>query len=321
MAALNISNSPITQVSQHALPAHANLQPQLLTRLSLDLRGKRFDVDRETIMNLPESVLLCLFPNGLVLSRQSVALSDGGENEEDEEVYAVDASVVYQLAQFRNSSETFYGTATSPGLFAAQQHLLDGPTNDFGPSPSQNPLLTKQAIIVLREELEYFSIPVKDIDALTDQNGIANETLLDIKRRSGDFLMEKRSIFTALQRNVNKENNVAEQHLIDMLCMSGFNRDDEWGFRALEPSRCCISSIALVLLKTGIVHHPNGEKPVEVDYSQMGTAQKLLLFWRKPARKCWWDGIEVELPATDNSPLKSVKLWARRVWTLELSLV
>lgn len=41
-------------------------------------------------MNLPESVLLCLFPNGLVLSRQSAAFSDGGENEEDEEVYAVD---------------------------------------------------------------------------------------------------------------------------------------------------------------------------------------------------------------------------------------
>lgn len=40
-------------------------------------------------MNLPESVLLCLFPNGLVLSRQSVAV-DGGDGEEEEEVYAVD---------------------------------------------------------------------------------------------------------------------------------------------------------------------------------------------------------------------------------------
>ena len=49
-------------------------------------------MDRETIMNLPESVLLCLFPNGLVLSRQSVALSDGGGggDEDDEEVYGVD---------------------------------------------------------------------------------------------------------------------------------------------------------------------------------------------------------------------------------------
>ena len=85
----NLSNSPITQVSQVG-PTHSNLQPQLLTRLFLDLRGRRFEVDRETIMNLPESVLLCLFPNGLVLSRQSVALSDAGGEEEEEEVYGVD---------------------------------------------------------------------------------------------------------------------------------------------------------------------------------------------------------------------------------------
>lgn len=124
------------------------------------------------------------------------------------------------LSFFRNASETFYGTAASPGLFSAQQHLLDGSTApDFGPTASQNPLLSKQAIIVLREELEYFSIPPKDEGATTDQDGLANEPLIDLKRRSGDYLIEKRNIFTALQRNVNKENNVAEQHLIDMLCM------------------------------------------------------------------------------------------------------
>ena len=94
MAAVSVpsSSSPITQVSQTPT-AHVNLQPQLLTRLLLDLRGERFSVDRETIMNLPESVLLCLFPNGLVLSRQSVALSDNGDMEDDEEVYGVDVSV------------------------------------------------------------------------------------------------------------------------------------------------------------------------------------------------------------------------------------
>ena len=96
MAAVSVpsSSSPITQVSQTPA-AHTNLQPQLLTRLHLDLRGERFNVDRETIMNLPESVLLCLFPNGLVLSRQSVALSEGGEGDEDEEVYGVDVSCIY----------------------------------------------------------------------------------------------------------------------------------------------------------------------------------------------------------------------------------
>ncbi|KAJ6558062.1 hypothetical protein B0H19DRAFT_1149749 [Mycena capillaripes] len=327
-----MSSSPITQVSQHAPPAHSNLQPQLLTRLFLDLRGRRFEVDRETIMNLPESVLLCLFPNGLVLSRQSVALSDGGDDE-DEEVYGVDFDpdcFQYVLTFFRTASEAFYGTATTPGLLTFQQHLLDAPVSpsgspsnsgDFNPTPAQNPLLSKQAIIVLREELEYFTIPPKSGDAVTDANGLANENLLAVKRDGGEYLMEKRNIFTALQRNVNKENNVAEQHLIDMLCMSGFDRDDEWGFRALEPSRSCISSIALVLLKTGINHSPGNTKPVEVDYAQMATAQKLLLFWRKPARKCWWDGIEVDLPEKDGRPARTFKLWARRVWTLELSLV
>lgn len=54
-------------------------------------------MDRETIMNLPESVLLCLFPNGLVLSRQSVAVSDGGEGEDEEEVYAIDVSWIRDL--------------------------------------------------------------------------------------------------------------------------------------------------------------------------------------------------------------------------------
>ena len=91
MATAVLANSPITQVSQ--TPVQTNLQPQLLTRLLLDLRGKRFSVDRETIMNLPESILLCLFPNGLVLSRQSAALSDAGDNDEYEELYGVDVRV------------------------------------------------------------------------------------------------------------------------------------------------------------------------------------------------------------------------------------
>ncbi|KAF7794660.1 hypothetical protein EIP86_005798 [Pleurotus ostreatoroseus] len=223
MATANLANSPITQVSQ--TPVQTNLTPQLLTRLLLDLRGRRFSVDRETIMNLPESVLLCLFPNGLVLSRQSAALSDGGDNDDYEELYGVDFDpecFQFVLTFFRNASEAFYGTTSSPGLYAAQQHLAEGgsPTSDFGPSSSQNPLLTKQAIIVLREELEYFSIPPKDGKATTNGNGIANDALLDLKRKCGQYLLNKRNIFTALQRNVNKENNIAEQHLIDMLCMS-----------------------------------------------------------------------------------------------------
>ena len=47
----------------------------------------------------------------------------------------------------------------------------------------------------------------------------------------------------------------------------------------------------------------------------VGMAQKLLLFWRKPARRCWWEGVELEdvegVPGT-------LKVWIRRVWTLEM---
>lgn len=120
---------------------------------------------------------------------------------------------------FRNASDTFYGTATTQGLFAAQQHLAENTSSSELGSVLLSPLLTKQAIIVLREELEYFAIPPKDGKPSTDANGIASDTLLDIKRECGKVLLNKRNIFTALQRNVNKENNVAEQHLIDMLCM------------------------------------------------------------------------------------------------------
>jgi len=77
-------------------------QQNQITRLTLDLRGSRFTIEQEMLMNLPESVLLCLFPNGLVLSRQpATGYNDGGEGGEDgmgntdddeEEVYIVDVS-------------------------------------------------------------------------------------------------------------------------------------------------------------------------------------------------------------------------------------
>jgi hypothetical protein len=39
-------------------------------------------------------------------------------------------------------------------------------------------------------------------------------------------------------------------------------------------------------------------------------------------RKCWWDGVQVEVPLHEGSDeMVSMKVWARRVWTLELSLV
>ena len=79
----------------------------------------------------------------------------------------------------------------------------------------------KASGFLVKKELEYFAIPARDPahGAATNEAGLANPALQAIKRDCAQILLEKQNIFTALQRNVNKENNVAEQHLIDMLCM------------------------------------------------------------------------------------------------------
>ncbi|GAA5857112.1 hypothetical protein JCM8547_007964 [Rhodosporidiobolus lusitaniae] len=310
------------------------------TKVSLDLRGVRLSLDREALMELPESVLLCLFPNGVVLSPQRQPSEEGDEAEDDGDVYYVDFDaqcLEFVLDFFVTARDTFYGPPEGPRRDLSL-------TSPVAQAHMQNPLFLKQAIIVLREELEYFAIPPKGAHAGnlngeipgTFETGKPNQSLLKLKVDCGNALLGRRSIFTALQRNVNRENNVAEQHLIDMLCMSGFERDDVWGYRSLEPNRCCIASIALVLLKTGIVHPPldatspssesiaesasDADGGVQVNPTQLATAQKLLLFWRKPARKCWWDATDLTIhPGSPEE--REIKVWARRVWTLELSLL
>lgn len=68
------------------------------SKVSLDLRGTRLSLEREALMELPESVLLCLFPNGVVLSPQRLPRSDGElDDEEDEDVYYVDVSLDHSI--------------------------------------------------------------------------------------------------------------------------------------------------------------------------------------------------------------------------------
>jgi len=125
----------------------------------------------------------------------------------------------YILDFWSTAQSSFYGTPTSPSLFHAQQSIPSDPSDPTS-DQSQNPLLSKQAIIVLREELEYFSITRPGTLARTDLiTGQGNAELRAMKKGCGKALAERRQIFTALQRNVNKEKNMAEQHLIDMLCM------------------------------------------------------------------------------------------------------
>ena len=89
----------------------------------------------------------------------------------------------------------------------------------------------------------------------------------------------------------------------------GFNHDDQWGHRAGEPNKAVICSIALARLRTDVKGNDLTNSAV------LGMAQKLLLFWRKPARRCWWEGIELDDVEGVEGKLK---VWIRRVWTLEM---
>ena len=250
------------------------------SRLYLDLRGVCFVIDRDTLMSLPESILLCLFPNGLMLPDPVAGDDDASDAKQ---VYSVDSDaqcLQFVLSFFRRAQEYFYGTDTTPGVYRGaglSPHYLDFAdamngemVNGLG-QPLHFPLFHKQAVILLREELEFFTIPPKAMARTaamphTPPNMPPNATpdFTKLKNACGDALLARRQIFTALQRNVNKENNMAEQHLIDMLCMSGFEPQDEWGYRAREPARCAITSMALVLLKTGVTQPgelPGGAPP------------------------------------------------------------
>lgn len=229
--------------------------PQIL---DLNLRGARIKLDRETLVSLPESLLIAMFPNGLVLGRREPY--DSEEDDQDEEDQDQDDELMttfvdfdanclkYVLRFYQQAQEQRDQQQEVESIFAST------PAAQYYPS-----LLDKQPIIVLREELEYYCV------------GNSKQSQQQLKIASGEYLKQHDQVFAALQKNIARENNVAEQHLIDMLCDAGFSRDDSWGYREIEPSRTCIISMSLVLLKTtGPDNH-------------MATAQKLLLFWRKPA--------------------------------------
>jgi ATP-binding cassette subfamily F protein 3 len=91
----------------------------------------------------------------------------------------------------------------------------------------------------------------------------------------------------------------------------GFNNDDTWGHRAGEPNKAVICSLALARLRTDIRGNNDAASS-----NAVGMAQKLLLFWRKPARRCWWEGMELE--NVEGMEGKKLKVWIRRVWTLEM---
>ncbi|KHN99054.1 peroxin 20 [Metarhizium album ARSEF 1941] len=282
--------SIITQVQQGGPPINAIGDGGTDETIAMDLRGTKFVLSREELLTLPEFVLLSLFPNGLFPEGHMNGFSESDAVQVDYDP----VSLQYMLDFFRNVAQTM-PAESSPG--ASQ----DGEAMAGEPLGSRDDSSKRAGIIVLREDLDFYVIPPKA--------DIGHPAMIEVKRAAAEALQRQDGIFSGLKRS--DEPGTTEAHLIEMLTAGGFNHDDTWGHRAGEPNKAVICSLALARLRSDIRGSDMGTNAV-------GMAQKLLLFWRKPARRCWWEG--VELDNVDGVQGK-LKVWIRRVWTLEMSVI
>ncbi|EEP80799.1 conserved hypothetical protein [Uncinocarpus reesii 1704] len=259
--------------------------------ITLDLRGTRFTLSRDELLTLPEFVLLSLFPNGLLPDSHMAGFQEG-------DVYSIDydpISLQYMLDFFRSVAQSIPSSSPSPTTSPEGEQI------DSMHSGTRDMLQDRAGIIVLREDLDFYVIP--------PHAGIDHPEMMEIKRAAGKALLRQDGIFSGLRKS--DEAGTTEQHLIEMLTAGGFNHDDRWGHRAGEPNKAVICSLGLAKLRTDIRGDITGNNAV-------GMAQKLLLFWRKPARRCWWEGVELEgIEGVEGK----LKVWIRRVWTLEMSVI
>ncbi|KAF1915226.1 P-loop containing nucleoside triphosphate hydrolase protein [Ampelomyces quisqualis] len=333
MASAGGPASILTQVSQTSTGPPINTLGGSDENITLELRGSRFTLSRDELLTLPEFVLLSLFPNGL--------LPDGHMNSyHDGDVYPVDVgnpisssappnapmgsmakimhhlsnpalylsdnmyfsqydpnSLQYMLEFFRNVAQTI--PASPPSPTAVSDHPSEAVPIEPMHGSARDMLQDRAGIIVLREDLDFYAIP--------PHRDITQPEMIEIKRAAGEALLSQDGIFSGLRKS--EEPGTTEQHLIEMLTAGGFNYDDRWGHRAGEPNKAVICSIALARLRTDIKGNDLANS------NAVGMAQKLLLFWRKPARRCWWEGVELDNVRGVEGKLK---VWIRRVWTLEM---
>ncbi|PPJ56220.1 hypothetical protein CBER1_09382 [Cercospora berteroae] len=337
MAAAGGAASIITQVQQGGpAPINTALGGGSDENITLELRGTRFTLSRDELLTLPEFVLLSLFPNGLlpdghmnsyhdgdvypvdVRNTRSKPLTQAKAHSLDEitnvlntDVYLSDIvylsqydplSLQYMLEFFRNVAQTIPNTSEeSQGQSSDPLAPNTMPIEPMAGN-ARDMLQDRAGIIVLREDLDFYAIPPrKDIEQME---------MISIKRAASRALLKQDGIFSGLRKS--EEPGTTEQHLIEMLTAGGFNHDDTWGHRAAEPQKAVICSIALARLRTDIKGDSAGAA------NAVGMAQKLLLFWRKPARRCWWEGVELDNVEGVEGKLK---VWIRRVWTLEMASI
>lgn len=306
--------------------------------INLNVRGSAFQITRDELMSLPESILLCLFPNGVFLDQHGMVIT----NLTEDAVVYVDFSpecFKYIIDSFSKASESMQNINNNNHNEINNDYPDLYYDDDYSNRPLDASILrTKPSIIVLREDLDFYCIP--------PTTGLSSQQMKRIKIAVARELVNHQQIFEGLGykpgQNNSKQLGPAEQHLLDMLCNAGYSTSDTWGHRDIEPNKSVISSLALVQLKVDRDNNSNskdfsgpGSPRSSLAESQNSAAadlnSKLLLFWKKPARKCWWSNevLEVKVPelagklgSSGSSTGKvKVKIHIRRVWTLELAVL
>ncbi|CAB83174.1 G-patch RNA-binding protein, involved in splicing [Schizosaccharomyces pombe] len=253
-------------------------------------RDTVFELSRDQLLGLPESILMCLFPRGLLLDY------------EIQECQLTQRPLIFQTADFDPSLLQYI-----LNYFQMAENRTANDEIALSPPPPSFP--GKCGIILLKEDIEFFILP-----PISPTTNIAIEVspndLLKLKQRVAQRLLQQKKIFDCLHLENSTSEGSAEKNLVRMLCYSGFHEDDEWKRRIQEPHRACITSVTLTNLDFSADQGPVSDPEYFPVY------HKLLLFWQKPARKCWWDS---STSITYNGI--EFATWVRRVWTLELAVL
>lgn len=305
------SDNVLSQTTPFQLQFGSHVASEPPGNILLDLRGVLFDIPKEELLRLPESILLGI-SNGLLFDNEGSLIMNLSEARTATVNFSPDC-LKYTLDMFRSVSKDL----DPPYLSIDSQGLLEDPEFTEGDISSvhdtshhahhilhiSDVFKRRPAIIVLREDLDYYCLPAESSTEITA------EQMHQLKIICGKIVVGHDKIFSGLRKA--DDSGSPEHHLVEMLCSSGFHIDDTWGFRAREPNKTVISSLALVTLKQTPEKHEDPE-------NDLPTAHKLLLFWRKPARKCWWDSLTIDNVEGCKGPLR---VHIRRVWTLELSVL
>ena len=101
---------------------------------------------------------------------------------------------------FRTVAQTIPSSSSSP--------VTDTPSTETNvPGSARDMLQDRAGIIVLREDLDFYTIPHKaDID---------QSEMIEVKRAAGRALQKQDGIFSGLRKS--EEAGTTEQHLIEML--------------------------------------------------------------------------------------------------------